>query len=1215
MSIIYKKPDVSAVEMSGLSVLLALSKTITETQICEISISQQIDSEWENKYPEKKFNAYESSLIGMVHSTGQVFCCEDIQNDFTNAEGIINERKINFYAGFPLVDERGNIYGVLNLMDFQKKILASHQLQSMILLSEEISRLLSMHLKNLNNPDKNKLLKKGKEATLQFEQILDIIGENELLKFFFDHSNELICSHTTEGNLITVNNAAAENLGYSVEELLRLSLFDLVPQAGHTQLRQYLQSVITKGFASGQMLVVGKNKKIRVWKYRNIYIQNFSSSPYIIGNAFDITDQHLIEKDLKFTQQILEQTNKVARVGGWDFDIKLQKIYWTTMTKVIHEVDDSYIPNLTTGINFYKAGESRETITRSIENALKTGAGFDHELQIITALGNDIWVRALGNAEFEEGKCIRLFGTFQDIDSQKKSSIALAEAKKMLDNVLKSASEISIIATDLNGTITLFNSGAEIMLGYAAVEMIGKHNVDIVHDAQEMKKREQEISIEIGRKIEGFEVFTAMTKLNNSEKRDWTYIKKDGTRLTVSLVVTPVKDSSDFIVGYLGIANDITQSKIMETALESQRARLTAFVKHAPAAVAMLDNNMRYIAVSNQWIEDYRIGKREVLGLSHYEIFPNLGRNRLIRHQNVLNGAIEKKEEDIYIVPDSLEKKYISWEMRPWFNDQKIEGMMIFTRDITEMVKYREDLKLAKIQAEAASIAKSEFLANMSHEIRTPLNGVIGFTDLILKTKLNDTQHQYLSIASQSANSLLNIINDILDFSKIEAGKLELDNEKFDIYEIISQSSEIIDYQIKSKGLEMLINIPLDFPRFIWGDSNRLKQVLVNLLGNAVKFTKQGEIELKLELLSSSELLSEIRFSVRDTGIGIPDDKKIRIFKAFSQADNSTTRKYGGTGLGLNISNKLLKLMDSKLCLVSEADKGSTFYFDVTLKSERGITIQWENIGEVKKILVVDDNANNRTIIHQMLSSQGIKSIQAATGEAALDIIKADETIDVVLMDYQMPGLNGIETAENIRMVMAKNGNELPIILLHSSAEDSSIRKSCEKLDIRQRLSKPLKIEQLLSALSHLKIKDVEDEKNDSSLYSKTNNTKIDILVAEDDDFNMFLITTILHDIMPFANIIEAKNGFDAVNMAKEKMPSIVLMDIRMPVMDGYQATKEIRLLTNGGQLPIIAATAGNAKNEEEHCLSCGMNDYLTKPYKEEQILEVLEKWLALSFN
>lgn len=1034
-----------------------------------------------------------------------------------------------------------------------------------------------------------------------------LIYNEQQLSSFFENSQGFMCTHDLEGNFLTVNNAGASSLGYTKEEISRLSLFDIIHKSRHQFLESYLSEIKSKGSLKGQMVVRDKHGSVRFWMFNNKLEKDFDNKSYIIGNAIDITDRYLLEEDLKKTKELLEQTNNVARIGGWEYDIESKTVFWTLITKVIHGVNPDYVPDLESSIGFYKEGQDRTAIREAIHNAVNVGLNADIELQIVTAKGNELWVRAIINSEFQNGVCKRIYGTLQDIDQSKNAALEISRSRKLFKDVLSSASEVSIIATDLNGLITVFNSGAEKLLGYEAKELIGKHSPSIFHLPEELAQRSKELTRQFGFNIEGFNVFTTIANLIGSEKREWKYIRKDGIERTVSLVVTPIKGIDNVTNGYLGVATDITETKVIERALNTERARLSAFVQHAPAAVAMLDTNMKYIAVSNRWIEDYQLSEYKIIGQLHTQLFPAAIAGSEELYARVLNGAVERKEEDVFRFKGDTEDQYISWEMRPWYKfDNTIGGIMMFTQNITSIVKQREELKEAKSNAELASVAKSEFLANMSHEIRTPLNGVIGFTDLLLKTKLNDTQFQYLTVVNQSANTLLSIINDILDFSKIEAGKLELDTEKIDLYEMGSQAVDIISYQIQNKGLEMLLNISPQLPRFIYSDSVRLMQILANLLSNATKFTQEGEIELKIDLLEHQSENTLIRFGVRDTGIGINEDKQNKIFEAFAQEDSSTTKKYGGTGLGLTISNKLLGLMGSRLNVESKVEHGSYFYFDLALKSEEGEAIEWENLDKIKSVLVVDDNENNRTILKQILLLKNIVTTEAKNGLEAIELLNKGNAYDVIILDYNMPEMNGIETVKEIRHNFL-TAAEQPVVLLYSSSNDEEIIKACEEHKVNRRLVKPVKMQQIYNALSQLNIKEEKKAYEEQGDYHFG---KFSVLVAEDNLINMMLIRTLIAKIAPRATILEAVNGIDVVNKCRQHHPDIVLMDIQMPEMNGYEATKAIRKEL-GYHNPIIALTAGNVLGERERCFSMGMNDFVVKPINEQAIVSLFNKWVA----
>ncbi|RXK86290.1 response regulator [Filimonas effusa] len=766
-------------------------------------------------------------------------------------------------------------------------------------------------------------------------------SENRL-RSFFEHSIGLMCTHDLQGNFLSVNVAGAGLLGYTVEELEGKSLFDIVPEERHAFVSEYLEKIVKDGVAKGLMTTLKRNGEHRVWMYNNTLDTAIDGSVYVIGNSIDITEQYHLENSLKRTSEMLQQTNEVASVGGWEFDLLKKKIHWSKVTRQLHEVEPDFEPQLDKGLQFYKE-ESRAVIIEALNRAIKDGTPWDLELEIVTAKGNERWIRTLGNAEIEDGQVKRLYGTFQDI---------------------------------------------------------------------------------------------------------------------------------------------------------------------------------------------------------------------------------------------------------------------------TDSYKQRQELQNAKQQAEQANIAKSEFLANMSHEIRTPLNGVIGFTDILLKTKLTEIQLQYLSVVNQSANALLSTINDILDFSKIEAGKLELDIDKTDLFELGCQASDIITYQAQKKGLEILLNISTDLPRFIWADAVRLKQVLVNLLGNAVKFTEQGEIELKIEAVTDiTREQVTFRFEVRDTGIGIKPDRQQKIFESFAQEDTSTTKKYGGTGLGLTISNSLLGLMGSKLHVRSTPGVGSTFYFDLNLRTQQGERLPFANTEQIKRVLIVDDNRHNREILKQMLMFRNIASDEAKNGFEALEILSAAEhQYDVVMMDYHMPHMDGLETIRKIRMSNLINNKSI-VIVLHSSSDDETMLRACEELNVDCRLVKPIKMQEMYQTLSRA-LRTEKKKQQDAILQTDSDKSVFTVLVAEDNDVNMLLARTVIKRITPNAIIVEAANGIMAVEKFRQQLPDIILMDVQMPEMNGYEATRAIRGLETSKHVPIVALTAGNVKGEREKCLAAGMDDFLAKPFVEESIRALFATWL-----
>lgn len=549
--------------------------------------------------------------------------------------------------------------------------------------------------------------------------------------------------------------------------------------------------------------------------------------------------------------------------------------------------------------------------------------------------------------------------------------------------------------------------------------------------------------------------------------------------------------------------------------------------------------------------------------------------------------------------------------------DGQIEKYLSIRQDVTQRIQYEEELKAAKERAEAANIAKSSFLANMSHEIRTPLNSVIGFTDLLLKTKLNNTQQQYMSLIHQSGNILLDLINDILDFSKIEAGKLELSYERTDLWELVSQVGDIVKYKVNEKGIELLLNLSPNLPRYAWVDPVRIRQILVNLVGNAVKFTEEGEIEIGISALPGKDEngYQGLRFVVRDTGIGIAEERKDKILEAFTQEDNSTTRKYGGTGLGLTISNKLLHLMGSQLEIQSRLNLGSTFSFVAYFQTEEGDRNQWEGLSEIEHVLIVDDNPNNLHILKEMLHLQQVYTSSASNGITALEKLKQDSSIDVLITDYHMPYIDGIEVVRRIREELELTADDLKIILLHSASDDRLINKACKKYKVSQQINKPITIQRLFDALSQVNQQQEDVPAVVASApapYATVASPSLRILIVDDNYVNVILARELINNILDQAEIHTAANGKSAVDKFQEVQPDLVLMDVQMPILNGYQATQAIRESERNGRTPIIALTAGTIKGERERCLQAGMDDYLSKPITANQLQQMLEKWLKM---
>lgn len=529
--------------------------------------------------------------------------------------------------------------------------------------------------------------------------------------------------------------------------------------------------------------------------------------------------------------------------------------------------------------------------------------------------------------------------------------------------------------------------------------------------------------------------------------------------------------------------------------------------------------------------------------------------------------------------------------------------------DITELKEMSRKINKEKEKAVEASKAKSEFLANMSHEIRTPLNGIIGFIDLMSFTKLDRVQRQYAENIKTSSHSLLGVINDILDFSKIESGKLELDPVMTNIMTIVHEATDVINYQASNNNVEFLLNIAGDVPNIAKVDPVRLKQVLINFLSNAVKFTLKGEIEFTLSFKAQNDNTGTFYFSVRDTGIGISQEHQKKLFKAFGQADRSTSRKFGGTGLGLIISKNLIEKMGSEIEIESNENSGTKFSFALETEYQFVEELGEEEFKYIKKVLIIDGNIKTRKILSDLFEYRGVETIHSQDAFEALNLLRKINGIDLIILDYGLPKESGTEILEKIREELKTNKESKLIILLHGAAQNIEIEFEENELS----LIKPLKKTELSEALRmfrETKISGKNMIKQSFLGYEPITFEKIKVAVIEDVKLNIELIRCMIEQFMPEAEIFEAGDGYEAIELVKEERPDIIFMDIQMPKLDGINATREIRLLEeNTNSIPIIALTAGAVKEDEEKAMEAGMSGFLIKPIDQREIYKILETY------
>jgi PAS domain S-box-containing protein len=818
-------------------------------------------------------------------------------------------------------------------------------------------------------------------------------------------------------------------------------------------------------------------------------------------------------------------------------------------------------------------------------------------------------------------------------------SAELAGAKEKLQAVLDAATQMAIIAADTKGLITVFNRGAEQMLGYTTEEIVGKQSAALFHLESEIIARGRELSEEFGKPVQGFDVFVEKARKGRHDEREWTYVRKDGQTLTVNLVSTASHDTNGAIVGFLGVATDVTaraqaerarqaaedrlgtidatEQKESEEALRLSEARFSNAFEYAAIGMALVSIDGRWLKVNQALSDSMGYSAEEFSGITFQDItHPDDLEASLANLRQLLAGEIRSyKQEKRYFHRDGR----VVWILLgvSLLRDKQNKPLYYISQfeDISEIKQAMTRQRELAEEAQAGERAKSDFLAVMSHEIRTPMNGVIGLTGLLLDTGLNTEQRGLAETIRSSGEALLGLLNDILDFSKIEAGQLSFEEIDFDLRKVVEDTLEMMAGQAQANGIDLVGCVGPEVPTKVRGDPGRVQQVLTNLLGNAIKFTKSGQVVINVTVQAVTKTDLHARFEIKDTGIGIPMETQARLFRPFVQADSSTSRHFGGTGLGLAICKKLAESMHGSIGVQSTPGKGSTFW--VTLRFNRQVTanIQFQSLQQFvgTRVLIVDHNETSRRFLDQQIIAWRLRNGSAGTGEEALAILHqaAAEKAPylVAIIDIQMPNLDGLALVRRINAEPTLI--ETQIILLTPFGKPIPSH-TLATLKIAASCVKPAR----LSALSDSIVQVLTRSPNagESLLPDRLPSPRATlslrkerILVADDNVVNQRVTLGNLRKLGYNADVVA--NGIEVLIALETKRYDIILMDCQMPDLDGYETTREIRRREEGGQQSwVIAMTANVMAGDREKCLAAGMDDYVTKPLRRAELRAALER-------
>jgi two-component system sensor histidine kinase/response regulator len=996
----------------------------------------------------------------------------------------------------------------------------------------------------------------------QFEDLFDTLSNYSLVGVYI----------VQDGKFQFVNPQFQKYTGYSHGELLTASPKQIVFSEDIDVVKENTIRVLNgERSCSYEYRIVSKSGEIR-WVSDTFAAIQYRKKQALLGSIVDITER-------KRAEEILRTLSKDSPIGIYilqDCEFQFVNIQFQKYTRY----DENEL--LGTSPDQIVFSEDRELVKENTKKVLNGEPSSSYEYRIVSKSGEVKWVmETVTSIQYREKQAI--LGSIVDITERRRAEEIL--------RTLSNSSTIGIyIVQDLE--FKFVNPQFQKYTGYNEDELRGTNSLMLVFAEDRDRVGENAIK---------------MLKREKVSPYEYRIVNKLGEVRWVMETVTSIQYQGRQAV--LGSFMDITEHKQTEELFRTLSNR-------SPIGVYIVQDG-KFQFVNPQFQKYTGYNEYDLLDTSFWKIV--FHKDREILRENLIKVRGERSPAYEYRIVNKHGQ--VRWIMETatsiqYRGRQAVLGTII---DITERKLAEEELQKAKEAAEAASQAKSEFLANMSHEIRTPLNAIAGMTELTLETELKPEQRDFLKVVQSSSETLLGLINDILDFSKIEAGQMEIEEVRFNLTELVEGVAEILNVRAYNKGLELLCYVDPGLPDWIIGDPTRVSQVLVNLIGNAIKFTERGEVSIKVgRAESDDDKKIGLHFMVSDTGIGISKESQTRVFEKFSQADSSTTRRFGGTGLGLSISKSLVELMGGSMWLESEESRGSVFHFILESRYEDGekniknTELVYPDFKDLS-VLVVDDNKTNRIILSRTLSAWGFRVSEAESGGQALSLLKdTSSKFNLLILDHDMPDMDGIDLAKTIRR--APGLGDIKIIMLSSRGGMRSAEM--EGLGIAEFIAKPIKQSKLfnvvMKGLSLFRDEEVIDHVKPLEISGKA---LLKVLVVDDTVDNQNLAKRILENAGYKVDV--AENGERAIEAVINNRYDLILMDVQMPVMDGFTATREIRTLEKQRNLrrtPIVALTAHAIVGYREKCLEHDMDDYITKPLKKKILLETIDRW-AYSSN